>query len=159
LAVVAPVSAGVLRTQVLLVLALAVGNFALQAQILRRRPTLAVVAYPASAADVLIVTALVIADAGPPPVSPGFSFPAIPAPPVASPLEVTALYVPAVVTAILGVAAAHLADVDVPTVLIRCVIVIGVALCGVLYARIEARRRARPYRFEADRQTSEASGA
>ena len=45
LALISPASLGELRVQLLLVLALAVFNFGLHAQLLRRRPAVAAVAY------------------------------------------------------------------------------------------------------------------
>jgi hypothetical protein len=143
LALVDPPSAGVLRTQVLLILALAVCNFALHAQLLRRRPTLAAIAYGASAADIAIVTALVLADGGHASSLYVFYFPAVLALSVAFPAAITAGYV--------GVALAAMLAVILPTtpaggeqdVIIRCLMLVAVALCGAVYADIEARRRRR----------------
>src|SRR5262245_14308420 len=64
LALVAPASPELLRAQVVFVLLLAVCNFGLHAQILRRQPTLAAIAYAASAADIAIITALVAVNGG-----------------------------------------------------------------------------------------------
>jgi hypothetical protein len=143
LAVIAPPSAGTLRTQVLLILALAVCNFALQAQLLRRRRTLAAVAYAASAADIAIITALVVAAGG---FGSGlyvFYFPAVLALSVAFPLALTVGYVAAVLAATLGVAWLTMPAGAEPDLLIRCLMIAAVALCGVVYADIERRRRQR----------------
>jgi hypothetical protein len=148
LAVVAPSSVGALRTQVLLVMTLAVCNFALQAQILRRRPTLALLAYAASAADIAIVTALVIADGGYASGLYVFYYPAILALSVAFPLELTVFYATATVAAIAGAAMVTMPANGLQDVLFRCLIVVGVALCGVVYAGIEGRRRQKPFAVE-----------
>src|SRR5919202_1983654 len=55
---------GELRVQIFVILVLAVANFYLHAQVLRRRPILDTVAYGASAADVGIITLLVLANGG-----------------------------------------------------------------------------------------------
>lgn len=143
LALIAPPSAAALRTQVLLILGLAVCNFALQGQLLRRRRTLAVVAYAASAADVAIITGLVVADGG---FASGlyvFYYPAVLALSVAFPLALTMGYVAAVLTATLGVAWFTMPAAGEQELLIRCLMLAAVALCGVVYADIERRRRRR----------------
>jgi hypothetical protein len=148
LAVIAPPNAGTLRTQVLLILGLAVCNFALQAQLLRRRPALAPLAYAASAADIAIVTALVVADGGYASGLYVFYFPAVLALSVAFPLAVTAAYMAGTLAAMLGVAALTMPGGSEQDLLIRCLMLAAVALCGVVYARIEARRRARTFEPE-----------
>jgi hypothetical protein len=143
LAVIAPPSAAVLRTQVLLILGLAVCNFALQAQILRRRRTLAAVAYAASAADIAIITALVVADGG---FASGlyvFYFPAMLALSVAFPLELTIVYAAAILAAMVGVAWLTMPADGGQDIVIRCLMLVAVALCGVVYAGIERSRRRR----------------
>jgi hypothetical protein len=141
LALVAPTSAAVLRTQVLLILVLAVCNFALHAQVLRRRRTLAAVAYAASAADIAIVTALVVADGGYGSSLYVFYFPAILALSVAFPARLTAVYVAITLAAWLGMSAFTMPSGAAPDLLIRCLTLTAVALCGVVYSHIEARRR------------------
>jgi len=143
LAVIAPPSADTLRTQVLFILALAVCNFALQGQLLRRRRTLAAVAYAASAADIAIITGLVVADGG---FASGlyvFYFPAVLALSVAFPLVLTLTYVGAALAAVLSVAWLTMPAGGEQDLLIRCLMLAAVALCGVVYADIERRRRRR----------------
>jgi hypothetical protein len=143
LALIAPPSAGFLRTQVLLVLVLAVCNFALHAQLLRRRPTIAALAYAASAADIAIVTALVAADGGYASGLYVFYFPAILALSVAFPAIVAAAYVAATLMAT-AVVAMHTAPAGAEQdLLIRGLMLLAVGLCGALYANVEARRRRR----------------
>lgn len=64
LALIAPASPELLRAQVAFVLLLAVCNFGLQAQILRRQPTLAAIVYAARAADIAIITGLIAVNGG-----------------------------------------------------------------------------------------------
>jgi len=125
LAVIAPPSADTLRTQVLLILALAVCNFALQGQLLRRRRTLAAVAYAASAADIAIITGLVVADGG---FASGlyvFYFPAVLALSVAFPLVLTVTYVGAALAAVLSVAWLTMPASGEQDLLIRCLMLAG----------------------------------
>ena len=53
-----------LRVQIVVILALAVFNFYLHAQLLMRRPAVDLVVYAASAADLLVITVLVIVQGG-----------------------------------------------------------------------------------------------
>src|SRR5919109_3024289 len=59
-----PAPIGELRAQVAAVLLLAVANFYLHAQLLRRRPVIDAVAYAASAADLAVITFLVVLQGG-----------------------------------------------------------------------------------------------
>ena len=141
LALIAPVSASLLRGQILLILLLAVCNFALQAQLLRRGSAIALVAYAASAADIGIITALVATNGG---FSSGlyvFYFPAILALSVAFPPVVTALYTGGTLSLYLMVAAATMPGSGAQDLLIRCMVIVAIAICGVVYAGVEARRR------------------
>ena len=143
LAVIAPPSAGTLRTQVVLILGLAVCNFALQAQLLRRRRTLAALAYAASAADIAIITGLVVADGGYASGLYVFYFPAVLALSVAFPLAVTVGYVGAAMAAMLAAAWSTMPAASEQDMLIRLLMLAAVAVCGAVYADIEARRRGR----------------
>jgi hypothetical protein len=143
LALIAPPSAGFLRTQVLLVQVLAVCNFALHAQLLRRRPTIAALAYAASAADIAIVTALVGVDGGYASGLYVFYFPAILALSVAFPAIIAAAYIAATLTAMGAIALATAPVGAEQDLLIRGLMLLAVGLCGALYANVEARRRRR----------------
>lgn len=141
LALVAPVSPELLRAQVAFVLLLAVCNFGLQAQILRRQPTLAAVAYAASAADIAIITALVAVNGG---FASGlyvFYFPAILALAVAFPPGITVAYVAVTIVLYLTVAARGTPSGGEEQLLIRCLVLVAMAVCGTVYSAIEASRR------------------
>ncbi len=131
-----------LRIQLFVLLLLAFGNFYLHAQLLMRRPTLAAVAYAASAADVVIITILVITNGG---FKSGlfiFYFPALLALSVAFPTLMTFFYT-ATVTGfyfLISVATTSQLD-DFQLILTRLIIFAAVAFCGNLYWRIERGRR------------------
>jgi hypothetical protein len=134
-----------LRVQIMTLLLLAVVNFYLHAQLLMRRPTADAIAYLASAADLVVITLLVM-QGGPS----GsnlyiFYFPAIVALSVAFPTELVLSYTG---TTILVYASVYIYDLDVePTsaqgqvLVARLLMLAAVAVCGNVYWRIEHRRR------------------
>lgn len=140
-----PGEIGDLRVQIVTLLLLAVVNFYLHAQLLMRRPTADAVAYLASAADLVVITLLVM-QGGPS----GsnlyiFYFPAIVALSVAFPTELVLSYAG---TTILVYASVYVYDLDVdPTsaqgqvLVARLLMIAAVAVCGNVYWRIENRRR------------------
>lgn len=141
LALVAPASPELLRAQVTCVLLLAVCNFGLQAQILRRQPTLAAIAYGASATDIAIVTALVAINGG---FASGlyvFYFPAILALAVAFPPGITVAYVAVTIVLYLAVVTGAMPAGGEVQLLIRCLAIVAIAVCGTVYSGIEASRR------------------
>jgi hypothetical protein len=139
-----PGSVGELRVQILVILILAVSNFYLHAQVLRRRPILDTVAYGASAADLAVVTLLVVANGGFESDLYIFYFPAILALSVAFPTLMTlafaggaiALYVP---VALLSPGTAT--ESGLQALLVRVLMLAAVAVCGNTYWRIEGERR------------------
>lgn len=133
-----------LRVQIMTLLLLAVVNFYLHAQLLMRRPAADIVAYLASAADLIVVTLLVMQGGA------GsnlyiFYFPAIVALSVAFPTEMVVSYAG---TTMLVYASVYLYNLDVqPTdvesqyLVARLLVIAAVAVCGNVYWRIEHRRR------------------
>lgn len=141
LALIAPASPELLRAQVAFVLLLAVCNFGLQAQILRRQPTLAAIAYAASAADIAIITGLIAVNGG---FTSGlyvFYFPAILALAVAFPPGITVAYVMMTIVLYLAVATPATPAGGAEQLLIRCLVLLAMAVCGTVYSGIEASRR------------------
>ena len=142
LALIAPASLGELRVQLLLVLALAVFNFGLHAQLLRKRPAIVAVAYLASAADLAVITGIVVSQGGFRSDLYVFYFPAVIAFAIAFEPLVTYLY-----TAALVVIYASIATLTAPSgsgpedLLTRCGMLAAVAVCAQLYWRVEAARR------------------
>ena len=59
-----PEAVGELRIQIIVILALAIANFYLQAQLLMRRPVIDQIVYAASAADLIVITILIITAGG-----------------------------------------------------------------------------------------------
>lgn len=143
LALVNPSSLFQLRTEVVLILLIAFANFALQAQLLRRRPAADPVAYAASAADLVVVTGLVLAQGGYSSPLFVFYFPAILALSVAFDRRVTAVYVGAAVAIYGSVAAATAGSLPAagPDIVARCLVLVAIAVCGAAYREIERSRR------------------
>jgi hypothetical protein len=135
-----------LQVQLAAIIALAFGNFYLHVQLLRGQPALDNVVYGASVADICVVTALVLVQGGYPSPVFIFYFAAIVGISVAFPTVVTAGYT-AVVVGLYGVIALATATTDeYPAVFIRLLTIAAVAVCGNLFARHEAQRRAEAIR-------------
>lgn len=141
-----PEAIGQLRIQVLVLLLIAVGNFFLHAQLLRRKFAVDAVAYAASAADLVVITLLVASQDGFDSNLFVFYFPAVLALSVAFRRELTAVYTAATVGAYALISFAsfglNLRSEDVQTLALRMLMIAAVALCGGLYQKIETDRRA-----------------
>jgi hypothetical protein len=138
----APVSA--LRVQILVILALAVANFFLHTQILQRRVALQPVVFAASAADLALITVLVVSGGGFRSELFIFYYPAVLVFSVAFPPVVTAMFSAVAITiyAVLsGDSVRNEADLQV--LLTRLLMLGAVTTCGYLYWRIERARRER----------------
>ena len=140
-----PAPMGELRVQLATLLGLAVANFFLHAQLLRRKPVVDSIAYISSGADVAVITAIVIAQGGYESHLYGFYCVALLAMAVAFPLVPVVLYT-SITAGFYGLIA--LATVPRPTsdahlldVLCRVVILVAVAACGQLYRHIEQRHQ------------------
>jgi len=132
-----------LRVQVVLIILLAVANFNLNLQLLRKTATNPFIWYAASAADLGVITLLILSSAGYGSELYVFYFPAILAFSIAFPTLMTLLYVAGVsaVYFLIGMAALVFNDADLLVILARLIMFFAVALCGNLYFRMEARRR------------------
>ena len=140
-----PGEIGDLRVQILTLLLLAVVNFYLHAQLLMRRPAADAIAYLASAADLVVITLLVMQGGASGSNLYIFYFPAIVALSVAFPTELVLSYAG---TTMLVYASVYIYDLDVePTsaqgqvLIARLLMIAAVAVCGNVYWRIENRRR------------------
>ena len=130
-----------LRIQAFLILLLAMGNFFLHAQVLRRKPAADWVVYAASAADLAAITALMLVQGGFRSDLYVFYFPAVLAYSVAFSSEKTAAYTIVAVAAYALIATLTApTDGAVLTVAVRCLMVVAVAVCGNAYRRMEHRR-------------------
>jgi hypothetical protein len=145
LAVWNPAPIGELRIQIVLLLGIAVANFFLHANVLRRKETLLSVAYASSAVDLLVISILVGVDDG---FTSGlyvFYFPAIAALSLALPREISATLVLCGIAlyAIIGFSTLPegAAGESAQAMIVRLVMMAGVAVCGALYQQVEANRR------------------
>ena len=139
-----------LQVQLAAIIALAFGNFYLHVQLLRGHPALDNVVYAASLADITVVTALVLVQTGY--ASPVFIFyfAAIVGISVAFPTWITVGYTGLVIGAYGIICAATAPPTDMPAVFTRLLMVAAVALCGNVFARSEAKRRADAIRIHAE---------
>ncbi len=136
-----PEALGELRTQVVLILGLAVGNFFLHSQLLMKKPIALPIVYGASAADIGVVS-LIIAVAG------GFSsslfvfyFPALLAMSVAFRTSVSLSFAAAAIMIYALISGATMAESDGAVLVTRMLMLAGVAVCGNAYWRTERDRR------------------
>ena len=137
-----PASMGDLRVSIVLILGLAMANFFLHIQVLMRRPVSATVAYAASAADITVISLVLIVEGGFNTIPYVFYFPALLALSVASPTRVTAGFAGAAIAsyALISVFTAGSAG-DAAAVLTQMLMLAAVAVCGNVYWRIENDRR------------------
>lgn len=134
-----------LKIQFTVLIVLAIGNFYLTLQLLRQRETVATVAYAASAADLVVITVLIMAQGGFTSPLYIFYFPALLAISVAFPRIATLAYTAAVV-AVYGLISAPQIGVtalaEQQTLFARALMFVAVAFCGQMYFTIEHDRRA-----------------
>ena len=143
-----PASLTELRIEIFVLLCLAVVNFYLHLHLLVKRLSAPVVVYAASAVDLAIVTLLVAIQGGYPSNLFIFYYPAMLGFAVAFPRPLTVLYTGAAVLAYgtIGLATAG-SPAAMQDLVVRLLMLIAVAACGMVYLRIETDRR--------DRGTSE----
>ena len=132
---------GELQVSLMLILALAMGNFFLQTQVLTRRPILANVMYGASAADILVISLVLIVGGGFDTIPFVFYFPAILALSVAFPTRATVAFTAAAIAAYGIISVATAAPSEAAAVITYMLMLAAVAFCGNTYWRIERDRR------------------
>jgi hypothetical protein len=141
-----PASIGPLRLQVLVLLLIAVANFFLHAQLLRKRGAVDGIAYLASGADLAVITLLVASQDGFDSNLFVFYFPAKLALSVAFQPQLTAVYVGATMGLYALICFQSLGlDLNsdhVQTIVVRLLMLAGIAVCGALYQKVERERRA-----------------
>src|SRR5256712_2034114 len=150
-----------LQVQLAAIIALAFGNFYLHVQLLRGRPAIDRVVYAASAADLVVVTTLVISQNGFSSPVFVFYFAAVLGLSVAFPAVLTAVYTAAVVLVYGVVCLSTVDSAEYPAVFTRLLMIAAIAVCGALFARSESHRRAEALRAHenATTETSLPSGA
>lgn len=133
-----------LRTQVAVLLVLAGANFYLHAHLLRRKPVTDAVAYGTSAADLLIITLLILTQGGYESQLYVFYFVALLAIAVAFPLRATAVFTGSTVglytLASIATLPPNPTDLDLLSIISRAVMLVAVAVCGQIYLLVEATR-------------------
>jgi hypothetical protein len=135
-----------LQIQLAAIIALAFGNFYLHVQLLRGHPALDNVVYGASLADIAVVTAIVIAQSGYPSPVFIFYFAVVVGISVAFPTWMTAAYTALIVGLYGIISLTTTTPEDYPAVFIRLLTIAAVAVCGNIFARHEAQRRAEAIR-------------
>jgi hypothetical protein len=141
-----PQSLGLLQIQLAAIITLAFGNFYLHVQLLRGRPAIDRVVYAASAADLAVVTTLVISQNGFSSPVFVFYFAAVLGLSVAFPAVLTAMYTAAVLL-VYGVVCLSTTDsAEYPVVFTRLLMIAAIAVCGAVFARSESHRRAEALR-------------
>ncbi len=145
----APSELNWLRLSLLVLLALAVGNFYLHAQLLMRRPVAEPVVYAASAADLAVITILTAAFGGADAPMFVFYYPALLALALVFPLTMTLLFTGAVVWLYMVVSLGNpwrwlslLDSTDTQVLVARLISLVAVAVVANQYARVETERRA-----------------
>lgn len=134
---------GKLRIQIIVILLLAIANFYLQAQLLMRRPVVDQIVYAASAADLAVITVLILNGSGYDSGLFVFYFPAILAFSVAFSTPMTMLYVAVTLFfyALICVFTPGVTMDQMQIILSRLLMITAVAFCGNLFWRIEKERR------------------
>ena len=142
-----PSALGDLRLQLLVLFLLSLFNFYLQLQTLTRRVIPAEIVYAASAADIVVISLLVLVAQGLSSDVYVFYYPAILALSVAFATETSAVYALAAAGLYAVICLGHLSsggaltNDNLQTLFARLFMIVAVAVCGNLYARIEDDRR------------------
>ena len=136
-----PEAMGELQVSIVLILGLAMANFFLHSQVLQRRRVRPNVAYGASAADIAVISLVLIVGGGFDTIPYVFYFPALLALSVAFPTKVTMAFTAATVAVYGLVSLATAAESQAPTVVTQMLMLGAVAVCGNVYWRIEGDRR------------------
>lgn len=146
-----PVPVVELRVQILILLLLAIFNFTLHAQLLRKNPPDRRIWYGASAADLVVISILIISQGAFNSNTYVYFFPAILAYSVAFPTSITWTYTSGVIViyGLVGLASISI-EGDSQVLMVRLLIFAAVAMCGNLYWRIEGQRRHEAQTSQAD---------
>ena len=141
LALLNPMVLGELKIQVGLILVLAVANFFLHVQLVRKQPSLPWVAYLASAVDVLAITLMVMTSGGGASTLYVFYFPALFAISVAFQPRAGLLLSGAAIGMYSLIASTQMDGDGGAFVAARIVMMAAVVVCGMMYRKIEGDRR------------------
>ncbi len=136
-----PESVAELRIKIPVILLLAVGNFYLHAQLLRKRPVIDTFVYAASAFDLVVVTLIIASEGGAASDLYIFYFPAILGLSLAFPTVLTLGYTAIVIAAYAFIFLASGGTTQLEVLITRVVMFASIAACGNLYWRTERDRR------------------
>lgn len=137
-----PAGKGELQASIVLILGLAVANFFLHSHVLKGRRVPSSVAYIASAADIGVISLVLIVTGGFDTIGYVFYFPALLAISVAFPTRVAGAFTAATV-AIYGLASiATMVPGEGPVLVAQLVMLAAVAFCGNVFLRVERDRLA-----------------
>ena len=144
-----PAEMAELQVSILLILGLAGANFFLHSRVLAGQPVSAQVVYAASAADIAVISLVLMVGGGFDTIPYVFYFPALLAMSVAFPTRMTAMYAGATI-AIYGLVSMVTASPgEASTAFTQMLMLAAVAVCGNVYWRIERDRRHRTASREA----------
>ena len=141
LALINPVVLGEVKIQVGLILTLAVANFFLHVQLVRKQPSLPWVAYLSSAVDIFAITLMVMTSDGGASSLYVFYFPALFAISVAFRPRAGLVLSGAAIGMYSLIASTHMGDDGGAFVVARIVMMAAVVVCGMVYRKIEGDRR------------------
>jgi len=132
-----------LRFRIFILLLLAVFNFYLFVQALLRRPTLQIFIYAASLADLLVISFTALAQDGFNSRMYLFYFPALLAISVSFPSSMLLIFTACTifVYGFIGLTTDWLPFNEIPTLLIRLIVMTAIAFCGNQFYRLEQQRR------------------
>ena len=144
-----PEQMGELQVSILLILGLAAANFFLHSRVLTGQPVSPQVVYLASAADIAVISLVLMVGGGFDTIPYVFYFPALLALSVAFPTRMTALFAGSTI-AIYGLVSVATAGAgEASTVFTQTLMLAAVAVCGNVYWRVERDRRHRTVSREA----------
>lgn len=132
-----PSSLTTLQIQLAAIIALAFGNFYLHVQLLRGHPSIDMVVYIASLADLVVVTALVVAQGGFTSPVFVFYFAAVLGFSVAFPTVLTAVYTLGAMGIYFLICVGTTTSDNLPEIFTRLLVLAAIAVCGNLFARNE----------------------
>ena len=142
LALWSPDPAITLRTQIILILAMAAANFYIQAQTMMKKAIDPLIICASSAVDLTVITLFVIVGGGFRSTSFAFYFPAILAYSVVFPRNLTIQYSLSLLSiyGLIGLTTMTM-DSDLQIIVVRLIMMAGVAVCGNMYQTVERDRR------------------
>ena len=137
------VSLNIMKFEIAVILALAVSNFFLMSQMLTKRKMLDAVMYVMSAADLAVISLIIVAQGGFESNVYTFYFPAMLAFSVAMPTFMLYLFLGGTMSiyAFICIVDLNVGVGDLQTITLRLLMLAAVAVCGNYFARLESRRR------------------